>query len=239
MSHLLSCSHNFGMIRNFTLLHSPAGTMAFSVLCYSYGAPALVPGFHWCSTGGSTGDSISTSAFLFQTKETYHWTGFLVYLLAQMVLFAEFWHIPGNWLVVTSCCYHCLFDWYYAEWLTISLLTGWNVYTEKYITWGLYEGPRDLYFSYRQSNQLLRSLLPDWNIQNMFGKIYVEWFTDNFPNVTNFSRSSVDRFSTIFPKILYFNFDRKPYKWFRPSIRKCIIQPIRFKHFAYKHAVRQ
>ena len=26
---------------------------------------------------------------------------------------------------------------------------------------GLYEGPRDLYFSYRQSNQLLRSLLPD------------------------------------------------------------------------------
>ena len=69
-------------------------------------------------------------------------------------------------------------------------------------------------------------------------------FTDNFPNVTNFSQSSVDRFSTIFPKILYFNFDRKPYKWSGPSIRKCIdgpcsiIQPIRFQHFAYKHVVR-
>ena len=53
----------------------------------------------------------------------------------------------------------------------ISLITGWTVYTEKYKTRGLYEGPRDLYFSYRQSNQLLRSLLPDWNIQNMLGKV--------------------------------------------------------------------
>ena len=50
----------------------------------------------------------------------------------------------------------------------ISLITGWTVYTEKYKArgpdrpkGGLYGGPRDLYFSYRQSNQLLRSLLPD------------------------------------------------------------------------------
>ena len=35
----------------------------------------------------------------------------------------------------------------------ISLITGWTVYTEKYKARGLYEGPRDLYFSYRQSNQ--------------------------------------------------------------------------------------
>ena len=34
---------------------------------------------------------------------------------------------------------------------TISLITGWTVYTEKYKAQGLYEGPRDLYFSYRQS----------------------------------------------------------------------------------------
>ena len=56
----------------------------------------------------------------------------------------------------------------------ISLITGWTVYTEKYKARGLYEGPRDLYFSYRQSNQLLRSLLHDWNIQNMLGKICAE-----------------------------------------------------------------
>ena len=94
----------------------------------------------------------------------------------------------------------------------ISLITGWTVYTEKYKVRGLYEGPRDSYFSYRQSNQLLRSLLPDWNFQNILGKVCAECklmensaknviiyrfrffpesfrkFTDNFPNVTNFSR---------------------------------------------------
>ena len=43
----------------------------------------------------------------------------------------------------------------------VSLIAGWTVYTEKYKARGLYERPRDLYFSYRQSNQLLRSLLPD------------------------------------------------------------------------------
>ena len=102
----------------------------------------------------------------------------------------------------------------------ISLITGWTFYTEKYKAQGpdrpqegLYGGPRDLYFSYGQSNQLLRSLLPDWNIQNWtcLGKflLNINWwktllkcnnlpfqvfpesfrkFTDNFPNVTNISR---------------------------------------------------
>ena len=56
----------------------------------------------------------------------------------------------------------------------ISLITGWTVYTEKYKAQVLYEGPRDLYFSYGQSNQLLRSLLPDWNIQNKLGKVFAE-----------------------------------------------------------------
>ena len=45
--------------------------------------------------------------------------------------------------------------------IPISLITSWTVYTEKYKARGPYEGPRDLYFSYRQSNQLLRSLLPN------------------------------------------------------------------------------
>ena len=44
---------------------------------------------------------------------------------------------------------------------TISLITGWTVYTEKCKARGLYEGPRDLYFSYRQSSQLLY-LLTNW-----------------------------------------------------------------------------
>ena len=57
--------------------------------------------------------------------------------------------------------------------------------------------------------------------------------------------TSVDSFSTIFPKILCFNFDQKPYKWSGPSMQKCIdgpsfrIQPIRSQHFVYKHSVRQ
>ena len=74
----------------------------------------------------------------------------------------------------------------------------------------------------------------------MFPEIYRQFSESNV-----FFTTSVDSFSVIFPKMLCFNFDRKPYKRSGPSIRKCIdgprsiIQPIRLQHFAYKHAVRQ
>ena len=59
--------------------------------------------------------------------------------------------------------------------LSISLITGWTVYTEKYKARGPYEGPRDLYFSYRQSNQLLL-LFTNW-VQGPYEEIQAQGFS--------------------------------------------------------------
>ena len=140
----------------------------------------------------------------------------------------------------------------------ISLITGWTAKTEKYEAQGLYEGPRDLYFSYRQNilgtisenfQKILaaegKTLLKCYNLSLSFFPNSFRKFTENFWNKTYFSRSLTDNLFSSFPKNLGFNCDQVLCKQSGRFIRICIdgpcsiIQSFRLQHFEYKHAVRE